>query len=338
MTSRRRISGRASRQGPESPTHGLTAPSRAISRPPVIRSDRLNSRTTSPGGGGSVPCCCTAQQARAPTRRPGRCPLDLTINRSRLQDAERENRPWFSTSRRYQAQPLSMISSIRLLSMSIASCPIGARGSRRVADARCGKNRARAHPSLKSFIDLGLAPLPLCRDVDTKPIRSGAKAPRLGPAVSFAQQSIGDPPRTRATIGALPTPGTPKASQLAKCRHRPQGPWRVTKRYLCLASRRYGPSQLSRAPMDPPATKLLVFTLKGSTVWAGDFHGTRDAVTITLLSPGEGSPRDVLYKSGRLRAGLRLGHTIDLCPRVLDAIPRPALRLAEPSLPGIWWG
>jgi hypothetical protein len=92
--------------------------------------------------------------------------------------------------------------------------------------------------------------------------------------------------------------------------------------------------------MFPPATKLLVFTPKGSTVWAGNFHGTHDAVTITLLFPsGRVSPkRDVLCKSGRLTAGLRLGCTIAVCLRVDDTIPKPTLGLAEPSLPGIRWG
>jgi hypothetical protein len=52
-----------------------------------------------------------------------------------------------------------------------------------------------------------------------------------------------------------------------------------------------------RAPMDPPATKLLVFTPKASTVWAGNFHGTHDAVTITLLSLGEGSPRNATFRT-----------------------------------------
>ena len=98
------------------------------------------------------------------------------------------------------------------------------------------------------------------------------------------------------------------------------------------------PHNRRRAAKFPPATKLLVFTPKGSTVWAGNFHGTHDAVTITLLFPWGGvSPkREVLCKSGRLRTGLRLGRTIALCLRVHDTVPRPAQRLAEPSFPR--WG
>jgi len=88
-----------------------------------------------------------------------------------------------------------------------------------------------------------------------------------------------------------------------------------------------------------PATKLLVFAPKAS-VWAGNFHETLDAITITVPFPRGGiSPkRDVPHKAGRLRAGLRLGLTIGACPRVDDTIPRPALTVPGPFLPGTWWG
>jgi hypothetical protein len=171
----------------KSPTHGLIARAR---RSGAIGSDRLNLRTASPGGGGSVPCRRAARQARARRRKPRHCPLDLAIKRSRLQDAERENRPWFSTSSRYQAQPLSIISSIRSLSMSIASCPIGAHASRRVAHDRCGKNRAPSNPWNHASIR-HRAVVPRCQHQGDRP---GA-SPRFGPAsaVSFARQSIGGP-------------------------------------------------------------------------------------------------------------------------------------------------
>jgi hypothetical protein len=50
------------------------------------------------------------------------------------------------------------------------------------------------------------------------------------------------------------------------------------------------------APMWPPATKLLVFTPKASTVWAGNFDGTLDAVTVTVLSLGEGFRRNATFR------------------------------------------
>jgi hypothetical protein len=51
------------------------------------------------------------------------------------------------------------------------------------------------------------------------------------------------------------------------------------------------------APMCPPATKLLVFAPKASTAWAGDFHGTHDAVIITMPSLGEGFPRNPTFRT-----------------------------------------
>ena len=205
----------------KSPTLGLRALARlcrAIFRPPAFRSDRLNLRTASPGGSGSVPCCRAARQARARRRKPRHCPLDLAIKRSRLQDAERENRPWFSTSSRYQAQPLSIISSIRSLSMSIASCPIGAHASRRVAHDRCGKNRAPIQ-SLESCID---------------------PPPRRCPAMPTPRRSAWGEPALWSAVRS-PTPAAPKGSS-PNVRTDPGIPGQVMKRYLCLASRRYGSS------------------------------------------------------------------------------------------------
>jgi len=192
----------------KSPTHGLIARAR---RSGAIGSDRLNLRTASPGGSGSVPCCRAARQARARRRKPRHCPLDLAIKRSRLQDAERENRPWFSTSSRYQAQPLSIISSIRSLSMSIVSCPIGAHASRRVARDRCGKNRAPIQ-SLESCID---RPPRRCPAMPT-PRQSAWGKPALwtASAVSFARQSIGGPlTDARGPEGVV-----------AECQDRPRDP------------------------------------------------------------------------------------------------------------------
>ena len=94
-----------------------------------------------------------------------------------------------------------------------------------------------------------------------------------------------------------------------------------------------------RAPTGLLATKLLVFAPKASMLWAGNIYGTLDAITITVLSLGEGFRRNATFrKAGRLRAGLRLGPTIVACPRVHDTIPRPALRVPGPFLPGTWWG
>jgi hypothetical protein len=193
----------------KSPTHGLIARAR---RSGAIGSDRLNLRTASPGGGGSVPCRRAARQARARRRKPRHCPLDLAIKRSRLQDAERENRPWFSTSSRYQAQPLSIISSIRSLSMSIASCPIGAHASRRVAHDRCGKNRAPIQ-SLESCID---PPPRRCPAMPT-PRRSAWGEPALwtgfGRVVCAAVDRRSAHRRPRPRRGRRPmsgqTPGSP---------------------------------------------------------------------------------------------------------------------------------
>jgi hypothetical protein len=161
----------------------------------------------------------------------------------------------------------------------------------------------------------------------SRTLKAASLRPALAPAGLRSNRSAGRlEPEHRSALCA--TPRSPAE---------PAGWARAPSREVFMSCLRTLPGGIFRAdaPKCPPATKLLVFAPKASTAWAGNFHGTHDAIIITVPSlGGRNFPGNRHSAQRRLRAGLRLGHRILLCPHIHDTIPKRAPCVAEPRLDG----